>query len=175
MEWQAASSGAITLVKRASFTNVANTGTTFDDVFSTTYKSFQIVFETMTAATDDNTLQIQLRYAGPATQASLYFGNTLVVNYDSTTITNTTTNGGTSMTIAPAVGGSGGDSGSGFLNVFKVGYNAGPIVTGNYMATGWLRSSITWQSTSQLRTYTGFLVKSSSSNITGTVAVYGLA
>ena len=175
LKWAAPSSGAMTLIKRSSFSNVANTGTTFDDMFSSTYGSYQIVFEAMHAATGSNTLQMQFRYAGPTTQDSGYYGNTINVIYDTATITNTGNNAGTSMTIAVATGASAA-KGFGYVNVYGAsGSSDKTKIMGMYADGNQSRNNITWQDVSTSRTYTGFLLKSSSTNITGTVAVYGLA
>lgn len=168
-EWANASSGALTLIKRAAFTGVATTGTTFDDVFTSTYKNYLAVFEYVQAATYTDDLQVQLRYAGPTTQAATYYGSTVYAtqaggpsnlasnNTAQYTLANNSTVignlffgrvGNTSETAA--MYGSGTDN---------AGY--GPLLWGCTQDTA--------------RIYTGFLVKSASSNVTGTIAVYGLA
>ena len=49
--WATPSSGALTLIKRASTSGAVNTGTTFDGVFTSTYKTYLINIEGWSAAT----------------------------------------------------------------------------------------------------------------------------
>jgi hypothetical protein len=173
-EWAAPSTGAMTLVQRSTFSNVANTGTTFDGVFTTTYNSYVVVFEKMSAATNSNALHMQFRYAGPTTQTTNYYGNALQLTYDSATITNATANNAAEM-VLNANAGDATALVAGTLNVFNVGYSGNPKVSGFFMDANSNKNSIVNYNQNNARTYTGFLLKSSSTNITGTVAVYGLA
>lgn len=170
-----ASGGDYKLITRASFSNVANTGTSFDGVFSSTYKSYQIVIETIYAGLSSDDLQFQFRYAGPTTQASDYYSNCISANASSSTVTNAGVNNGAAATIATRTGDST-DQGAGVVFAYKCsGSSAKPSING--MFTDVTNSDyFTFSGTAYVaRVYTGFLLKSSSSNITGTVAVYGLA
>jgi len=165
---------AMTLVKRAAFSNVANTSTTFDDVFTSTYKSYQVVFETFGAGTNTDDLHFQLRYAGPTTQAADYYGNNLEVVFNSTTITNNTSSAATQMLLNGQCGSGG--RGAGTFFVAGVGdATTFPKLTGTYTEMTAAQSSQSFYGSTTARVYTGFIVKSSSSNISGTIAVYGLA
>ena len=172
--WVSASSGAMTLVSRQSFSNVASTTTTFDGVFSSTYKSYQIVIEKISAATAGDDLHLQLRYAGPTTKVTGYYGNTVSLNFSTSTITNTAMNNISQFTLAIRTGGST-DQGSGTIFVAQVSGSSVPANVISFFAEPSDFSSAQMSGGVTAETYTGFLLKSSSSNITGTVAVYGLA
>ena len=172
--WAAASSGAMTLIQRSSFSNVANTGTTFDGVFSSTYGSYYLVFESMYAAAGADDLHLQWRYAGPTTQAATYFGNDIAVESGTTTITNNAQSN-TSQSVLTRYIGPSSDPGKGQFFIYGAsGTSSQPAIYGNYHEGG--RGATTTPSVINLdiRTYTGFILKSSSSNITGTVSLYGL-
>lgn len=175
--WATTSSSAgSVLIKRASFSNVTDTSTTFDDMFSSTYGAYQIVIETLYSNTDQtNDLQMQWRYAGPNTQTSSYNGNNQSTVYNSTTITSTANNGGSSMLVSLDCGGSSFPGSGSMLVTNAFGSSGCPKILGSYAELDAGRGCTFWQATTIARTYTGFLLKASATNITGTVAVYGLA
>ena len=174
--WATPASGALTLIKRASFSNVADTSTTFDGVFTSAYKVFQVHIETFYAATPANALYLLVRRSG-VTQASGYTGGALNWLSNSATVgTNVNSNNTTQFSLYSA-------SGSVTypmcynLTFYNIGNGAAyPNFTGagvqntsagiGIVAGGFVDSS---------NAYDGFLLKSSSSNVTGTVSVYGLA
>lgn len=173
LKWATPASGsAFTLINRSSFSSVANTSTTFDGVFSSTYDSYQIVFESFYSATVADDLHFQLRYAGPTTQVG-YTGQLSQNEVGSTTWTVVTSNPGDQLVLAT-------DSGS--SNPFSGTLSARIISTSS---NGYIYGSGTESYNSQIciiqgsantgRVYTGFILKSASANITGTVAIYGLA
>jgi len=174
LKWAAPSSGAMALVKRASFSNVANTGTTFDGVFTSSYKSYQIVIENIYAATQTDDLYFQFRYAGPTTQISDYYANTLMVKTNTTTITNSNAANTNQIILSTQLGWSDYPS-TGIFDVQKVGNSSErPALSGMFVNQDANEHFIVLGSQSTARTYTGFLLKSSSTNIYGTIAVYGL-
>jgi len=177
-EWGAAGGASgLTLIKRASFSNVAGTSTTFDDVFSSTYQAYQIVVEKIYATTATDDLQFQLRYAGPTTQTTGYNGNLITMIYNSTTVTGVSVNAATQSTLNTEIGNvTSGQNSSAIFTVFCPNDNATRVrINGGGTDTGNGVMSFFGQFNDTLRTYTGFLLKSSSTNITGTVSVYGLA
>ena len=173
--WTTASSGALTLIRRASYSSVADTGTTFDGVFTSTYRGYLVNIETNFAATATDDMQLLFRYSA-ASQTSAYFSSSTALT-SAATVINTVVNNGAASTLHY-------DSGSGttypviatmyFNNIgngssrpgfYGQGYNAGgtPVM----FSFGGLNDTA--------RSYDGFLIKSSSTNITGTISVYGLA
>jgi hypothetical protein len=175
LKWATASSGALTFIKRASFSGVADTGTTFDSIFSSTYKTYLVVVEDCTAVTYSNALQVQFRYAGPTTQTTGYYGNAIQVVYNSATVANTGTTNASQATIASRTGGSPEGQVSEFW-VNRVGNTSQiPYLSGMGFVGDTNEFTIFNAKNQTVNTYTGLLFKSSSSNITGTVAIYGLA
>lgn len=174
-EWATpAAGGDFTLINRTAFSNVANTGTTFDNVFTSAYKVYQIVFEGIYAATGADDLQMLLMYSPGTTQATNYYGGNIV--YGSTSVTANQFSNTNEITINTNTGISGqGVFGYGYIN--NVG-NSNQFAEYNFFTrSNNAGSIISFAGSTDVtaRTYTGFQLKSSSSNITGTAAVYGLA
>ena len=174
LKWATASSGAWQVVKAATtFTSVAGTTTTFDNVFTSSYKYYQVQIYDLGAATPGDDLLLQLLYSG-TTQATTFYGSTWYSNEAGSTAS-TGTNNATAMTLNLATG-TVGNGTSGVINFTKVGQGSG-------QAKWWGQQSVSdgfynvnfagYNYTD--RAYTGFLLKSASSNITGTITVYGLA
>jgi hypothetical protein len=164
--------GAMTLISRTTFSNVASQA--FDNVFTSTYKQYMVIIENISAATSSDDLLLQLRYAGPTTQASGYYGS---LNFSTwaASLTTTLVQNATSMTIA-ASSGSSTEPSTATMYFSQVGNSSqygsfyGHIMTGVNESQGTFGGRAT-----TARTYTGFIFSSSSTNITGTVAIYGLA
>jgi hypothetical protein len=166
----------LTLVQRSSFTSVADTGSTFDNVFTTTYKSYVVVLENIFAASSGDDLQIQGRYTGPNTQAATYYGYSTGIdaggNNQSTASSNTAQltlsdfNG--SSAVAPI-------SGQVFFHNVGNGSQTFGVVGQLVSISAGVGYTVFGINSTARNAYIGFLLKSASSNITGTVSVYGLA
>jgi hypothetical protein len=172
--WATPSGGAsgLTFIKRGTFSSVADTGTTFDSIFTSTYDNYVAVFTKVSCSTATADLQCQLRYAGPTTQTGTY--SYVYGKYLATAVTVVTGNAQSEWLLSENLDAA--DYGlSGQLNLY------------NILSTGF-RSYATWtvhtgyndlingggiQGTS--RTYTGLLFKASTGNISGTIDIYGLA
>jgi hypothetical protein len=174
LKWAAASSGALTLIKRATFSNVADTGTTFDSVFTSSYRSFMVVIEKIQAGTETDDLLMLFRYSATS-QTTNYFSSSIQLPASGTTV-NTVVSNGSAATLAVNAGGSTYPScftlyfgnignGSSRPNMFGQGSN-GASSPSLFIFSAMNDSS---------QSYDGFLLKSSSTNITGTISVYGLA
>ena len=174
LEWATPSPSAMTLIQRSSFSNVANTGTTFDTLFSTSYTSYYVVIESIYAATGADDLHFQFRYAGPTTQATSYFGNDIVTESGTTTITNNAQSNQTQAVIARYTSGSASPSQGQFFVFNASGGSAEPSISATFAEGGGHGQTQSYVQCLVARIYTGFIMKSSSSNITGTVSVYGL-
>ena len=170
----AAASSGLVLISRQTFSNVATTTTTFDSVFSSTYKTYLISIENSFAGTAADDFYMQLRYAGPLTQASTYiFTNN---NYTMATAANTTAAGnGVNFWQLASDSASTAERFSGQYWLTNAETTTRTQLTGVGLNgnTGIAYNFYGYQYTN--RTYTGFILSSSSSNISGTVAVYGLA
>ena len=157
-------SPGLTKIMSATFSGVANTGTTFDGVFSSSYNNYVIVFSNLFASGNVNLL-FQLRKAGPTTQASAYYGTRLSGN------TLATTTNGTSFDLFPcSTESSAGqillatDATPTQLSYTMFGRQLNQAIIGGFM-----NDSV------GANAATGFILSPSSGTISGFVAVYGLA
>jgi hypothetical protein len=173
LKWAAAAGGgALNFISRTTFSNVASQA--FDDVFTSTYKAYRVVIENINGATGTDDLQMQFRYAGPTTQTTNYYGPRYYLIYVGS-ITADSMNNTSEMKIIDQIG-SGAEPTVGTIDFYQVGQSSqrpNAYAQVNCAYAGVFEFSYAWCSVA--RTYTGFLLKSSSSNITGTVSVYGLA
>jgi hypothetical protein len=174
LKWAAASSG-LTLIKTASFSNVADTGTTFDDVFSSTYTNY-VAYVYLYVTTGAPDIQLQMRYAGPTTQTTGYYNSISQISIPGAVQTLTGNNNQAQYKIKTGGVGSSGEATVGIINFLNandsnykpyftselIAYGPGPI---DY-AAGYLGTA---------RAYTGFLMKYSAQNIYGTISVYGVS
>jgi len=174
-EWATMGASGMTLISRQTFSSVATTGTTFDNVFTSTYKSYVAVFEGVYGATAASDFYLQMRYAGPTTQTATYYSMGYINAVGNGTVTGVSIANAAQFKISNNMGTSG-DVNTGEIFFNRVGNTSEyPIWNGTISETygvemntfaGWINVA---------RTYTGFILSASSGNITGTVAVYGLA
>jgi hypothetical protein len=170
----AGASSGLTLIKKASFSAVADTGTTFDSVFSSSYDNYFAVYS-VSSSTTAGDFQFQLRYAGPTTQTTTYFWMTNLIEGagPSSTLSRNTSDsvakvaeycGSAAYPLAGTINLqnilSTGSRPSYLMNAFGIEFQNQQIGSGNQDAS---------------RAYTGLLFKASAGNITGTVSIYGLA
>jgi hypothetical protein len=174
LKWAAPAGGGsgMTLVQRSSFSNVAGTSTTFDGVFTSTYVSYLIAIETCYSSTQTDDLQFLFRYAGPTDGDGMY-GNFLQMAYNASTFVASQINNVAFATINSSQ--SSGYPFNGNLNIMNIGTTTQPSLYSMGMEQDNTKLSMVYAYTVNARTYTGFRLRSASSNITGTVAVYGLA
>jgi len=175
LKWATPAGGSgLTLIKRSSFSNVAGTSTTFDGVFTSTYKSYLVNVETVYGGTASDDFQLQLIYSG-TTQTANYYTANYYANYSATAMSFMGENNSSQMPLTSHVGDSA-DGTSGQLYFNLVGNSSQrALVNGQFMNSNAIARQTMAGNAYTARTYTGFLFKSASSNITGTVAVYGLA
>jgi hypothetical protein len=167
----AAGSSGLTLIARTPFSNVSSQA--FDNVFTSSYFNYLVVIDDIFAATSSDDLQLQLRYAGPTTQSASYYGSSFAVPFSGSAAI-TASNNASQMTIS-AITGSSTTTASGHFFVNNVGNSSLiPNFRGQYTDSDANQISFGGQ-INVARTYTGFLLKSSSTNITGNVSIYGLA
>ena len=180
LKWATPSAGGGWQVVKAetTFTSVASTGTTFDSIFSSSYNYYMVQIKALgggTAATDD--LQLQMIYSG-TTQAAGYYGTSIGTTHNGASPTNNGTSGANQFLVAPDSCGnaSTGDRITGVINFYQCqGTSATAAFQGQLLA-GYNYGNWTFAGQSSVaRTFTGFLLKASSGNISGTLAVYGLA
>jgi hypothetical protein len=174
--WAAPAGGGsgLTLIQRTSFSNVANTGTTFDSVFTSTYKAYQVVFEKLHAVAADNTAVLEFLYSG-SVQSANYYGAAGKATYNSASFGNLQNSNVSQYTFSTHIGNSDYIC-SGVMWFNRVGNTSEkPLLNGLWFEPndGGARFLGCW--VDEARTYTGFRLRSNSTNVTGTVSVYGLA
>ena len=171
LKWATAASGALTKIQTSTFSAVANTSTTFDGVFTSTYRNYVIAFNNMFSSGSQQCL-MQVRVSG-TTRTSGYYGSYNVVPYNGS-ITTTGVNAGSAMQIlnlqnstGPAgltLNARGGVSGtSSEPQFYGTGFDVvslGPLWCGFERTTG--------------EVVTGFILSVASGTVSGTVTVYGV-
>jgi len=170
-EWGVASSGALTLITRTTFSNVASQA--FDNVFTSTYDSYLIMIDEIFAATSADDLYFQLRY-GSNTRTNAYYGATQKMPYTGS-VSLTQMNNVSQFTIAT-------DSSqttrraNGLIWINEVPGTQTCSWKGQFMDPQEINGYTFYGSNEATdQTHNGFLFKTSSSNISGTVSLYGLA
>lgn len=174
VKWATAAGGAsgLNFISRTTFSGVASQA--FDNVFTSSYYSYMAVIEYVYGATGSDDLQIQFRYAGPTTQTAGYYGSSFQSVYTGGTSV-LGSNNAAAGSLCDEVGTS--PQGTTAVIHFNGVGNASEQPTyyghaSNFPGSGQqLFNAIN----TTARTYTGFLLKSASSNITGAVSIYGLA
>jgi hypothetical protein len=173
LKWAAASSGAFTLIARTSFTDVASQS--FDN-FTSTYETYMVVIEKMwNQNQNDADLRLTMRYGG--TDGVKHYGNTIRNFYQAATFTNVSTAVDSNyVTISTDCG---------FANYpscgviyFTSGFadaNNDAQFWGNYVDVGNAYQAMFFGVNLANNQYTGFKLAASTQNISGTVAIYGLA
>ena len=171
-EWGTSAGSGMTLITRSSFSNVASV--TYDSVFSSTYSAYMLVFENFYAATAADDMLMELRY-GSNTETGTYRYVSIQTSSGSATVTGLNSgSSATSFMLADQCGNSTEPSRGHFMIPFAGA--AGTFVINGQISDVEASRYFVFNGTNYTsRTYTGFVLKSSSSNITGTVAIYGMA
>lgn len=169
----AASGGDIVLVKTASFSAVANTSTTFDGVFTSTYKSYRVVFRQMFGGNTAVNPVLNLRVgASTNSTAEYYYYFTKVTGAGATAVVAANTQ--TSWPL-PNVWTVLGSSSSYYMDFTGVGASyelvLAPLSGLSNAENAWYVGGVRWQGSAT--TFTGFIITTGSSTITGTIDVYG--
>jgi len=174
IKWAApAGGGSLKFIQRSSFSAVSTTTTTFDSVFTSTYKVYAVVIEKIRGSIGGATLRVQFRNAGSTIGTNSYYGNTF--GYGSSGALNNTNSSNSAQFNTLAL--SDGSDSSLILNFACVGnttespsmYGTGQSQDANahaLMACKYANSGYNMD---------GFILSASSGTITGTVTVYGLA
>ena len=169
--WATPASGALTKIQTSTLSAVANTGTTFDGVFTGTYKKYIVVFDGMYASGSSTPLLWQFRISG-TTRAAGYYGSYNVVPYNGS-LTTTGTNNGSSCQIINLQNSTGLTGLT--LNVRGVGSSS---LQGQIYGVGVEQVSLgpIFESyeNNTAAVNTGFILSVASGTLTGTVTVYGL-
>ena len=162
LKWATPATGALTKISSSSFTGVTNTSTTFDGVFSGTYNNYMVIFSNIQGGSGE-AFNFQFRVSGPSTDATGYYGNRITDGANSATSNGTSfsliANYGQASTINMLVSMAG--------TPVNFSYTASQRSSANSVVIGACLND-------NLTAATGFIL-SGTSNISGTVAIYGLA
>jgi len=162
----------LTKISSNAFSNVASV--TIDGCFTSTYTDYLVIINSIYAGTQTDDILMQLRYGSTTETAATYYGASYAVPYSgaNTTIQN---NGTTSFQISNNIG-TATYSSTGQIFFSRIGNSNQPsswrgqlMDEGDSVAVHFAGKSNT------ARTYTGLVFKSSSTNITGNITIYGLA
>jgi hypothetical protein len=171
LAYAAPAAGALTKISTTTFSNVATQD--IDSVFTSTYNTYVIAVSAF-AVTAANALHLQFRHS-TNTKAAGYFG--CIQNYSYIgTESYIGTNDGTFCLLCKSLGAVAKPS----TLVANVYFGAGGGISGRPQIYGQFFESHNGEGgqfqydSDESEIYTGFRLKSSSSNITGTVVVYGL-
>ncbi|MFZ9922849.1 MAG: hypothetical protein ACO3E4_08060, partial [Candidatus Nanopelagicaceae bacterium] len=166
-EWGAAAgAGALTKITSATFSNVADTGTTFDAVFTSTYKNYLITFFGIYGSVNEANFNFRLRNAG-STTTTAYYGNNVVG------VTKTDTSNAAAFNVGKVRDGSTQQmcltmTFNRSNNRIGWSYYGWERVSNYSLIGGGFNDSIVADGSD------GFILSASSGNIYGTVTVYGL-
>jgi hypothetical protein len=116
----ATAASGLTLIKRATTTGAVNTGTTFDGVFTSTYKAYLIFIETWVSATATDDARFQFRYSATTEAGGNYYGPATEVTRTGSTSTITNA-GATYFTMGNDVGTAAGQGSAYTITMNKVG------------------------------------------------------
>jgi hypothetical protein len=170
LKWAApAGASGMTLITRQTISG--SSGTNIDSVFTTTYKTYMIIFEDCDGSSGQADLYLQFRY-GSTTMAQGYKYQEMLF---SSTQTNTERNGINQIILTPNLGGSTSDSSAGQIMITRVAVSDYPMFWFDFTDT-YSGIPISGRGlNNQQQTYTGIRVSPSTGTFDAKVAIYGLA
>ena len=165
-------SSGLNFITRQTFSAVATAD--IDNVFTSTYETYQIVFEDVFSSVEGDLLRLRFRYAGPNTQSTGYF-STLGQLGGSSTYTSVDAGNSTQANLFTLrTGSSQSSNGTQWLN--KVGNGSqNPIGYSLASAGNSLIANVANVYNATAREYTGIRLFASTGNVSATVSIYGLA
>lgn len=171
LKWAAAPSG-LTLITRSTFSNVASHSIT--GCFTTSYATYVVVMEGVYSATLTDNMMFQMLY-GSTAAATNYYGGLMHTVYNTTTFTHTNQNGTTQFDWSLDSGNSAQPQSAvmWFGNVGTA--SCRPWWYGNGIDS--YNQRFYWYSGMQgtAQAYDGIKFFSTAANVSGTVAIYGVA
>jgi hypothetical protein len=163
--WSTPASGALTRIKTVTFTGVTSTTTSFDGVFTSTYKNYMLVMSNLSGQAAQGLL-FALRNGGSTIATQNFDGERI----DNVTIGSSFSGNSAAITVLQAAGTTG-------SSTMIVNRSQSPM-SGHFH--GFNRHSVTsttgaWMTDSvNADGADGFILSAASGNIAGTVTVYGL-
>jgi hypothetical protein len=172
--WGTVSSGDVVLVKTASFSGVANTSTTFDGVFTSTYKSYRVVVRQFYGNSPSTNPVLNMRSGGSTNTSSNYIVYITKVSGNNTT-SFLQANSQTYWDLPPTWTALSSQS-SYYMDFTGVGFsNYEVLASFSGLSNGggsWWTGGFRWEGSAN--TFDGFIISAASgTTITGTVDVYG--
>jgi hypothetical protein len=172
LKWAAAGSSGLTLITRTSFSNMA--GQSFDSVFTSTYLTYLIVINDLSAATPADDLHFQFRYGSTTSSTSTYYGSLISVDTNAATVA-TASSGTPQFTISRGSGSTARPlSASIYVNRVGTGSSLDQSIYGTYVDNGGEQGFFGGLNVDN-QNMTGFRLKSASTNISGSVSIFGVA
>jgi len=159
----------LTFISRTSIS--AQSSVTFDNVFSTTYENYMVVFQGFFSDTSTPYVQFQWRKSGPSTHSSGYYGAIGQISYNGTT-SSLNSNATANWQILRLNNGS--DAGAVMQCQIAGTKGCGAVINTNDNGNNIGYAGYGALSTAPM-TAIGFILTTSANNMTGTVTVYGLA
>lgn len=167
----AGAASGFTFISRSTFSNVATVD--IDNIFTSTYETYQIVLETIHGTNVSDDLAIQLRYAGPTTETAGYYGKTATLD---TVYSITNNNNAASLTAIADIRNTAGQASTGSFYINNVGNGSrNPMGHMTAFSAGALSVNTAGFYQVTARVYTGLRFVGVGGNITGNISVYGLA
>jgi hypothetical protein len=167
LQWAAPASGGFVLIASNTFSNVASV--TLDDCFNSTYDTYLVTFVDCFGGTAADDAQIQWRYS-TTTLTTDYYSSYM---YYTTSAVGSRFQNQAQATISDYVGSSANKS-QGQMFVSNAGSSGQIQARGQWANYNTETSSVFGITHGTTQTYTGLVFKSSSSNVSGTIRVYGL-
>ena len=170
-EWVtlAAASSGVTFIQRTTFSNTAEV--ILDNLFTSTYDTYIVVIENLTASTGADDAQMKMRRNGTTSSTSGIYGASVGASYNTNPANLGTTNAA-AFNMAE------------YCDGFNATFYFNNVGTGTSIAS-WARGTYSSPSTgnagtlgfvcADVQNWNGFTLKSSSSNVTGAVTIYGMA
>ena len=172
MKWATAGGAeSFTKIATSSFSAVTTTTTTFDGVFTATYKKYLVIMSEMTCFASSAVLYLQMRNAG-STFTTNYYGASSSINSAGTTRQELSANASQWSIARQSDPPTGSAYNFYFVQVGNASEKCGAYMQGlnNYdngpISFGGLRNSAT--------NHDGFILSASTGTITGTVTIFGI-
>jgi hypothetical protein len=169
------SASALTLINRTAI--VASSSQAFDNVFTSTYENYLILFDQKFGSSAGASLRFQYRYAGPTTQTASYFGGYVYVNPASSVVAGlgVVNNAASAQLCTWQAVSTAAGAATLYISGVAVSGTAKPSAIGGvsdnnsaFVASGGFVCDTA-------RNYTGFILTASTGTFTGDVSVYGYA
>jgi len=166
--FQSGGTSGLTFISRTTFSATAEAF--FDNVFTSTYNTYLVNIEFMTAATGADDAQMKMR-RGSTSSTSAIYGATVGGSYNTTPATTGTTNSSTYTindfcdNLIAAI----------YFNNVGTGSSVKPHIIGTAFNGSNANSSVIGFKCDDAQNWNGFSLKSASSTITGAVTLFGLA